>query len=616
MEDECPPTPLHVRPGRNSKSPNQLTVSSPDSDGMKSPNGRLSPDSRCAICLGKLQKKSFTDSCLHQFCFQCLLQWSKVKPECPLCKQPFKSIIYNVRSNFDYDQYHIERREPAYVVSEILHSYDFDLVVPLDSRFRYRSSMTREYFTELAESFLTRTRSSYQVPNFVPTTTYHIPPATRYRPAPERRRAMGSSDFRRSIYAQDLWVQDLVDVSGRYRECSPQFYRENPAQIHRIIPWLNREINSLLIENDSYNAYVLDRIISLLPQYSIRSRQFREVVEPYFGNRTDHFIHEFYTFARSVYDISGFDQHAVYVRNRNYSTEIQEISSSNDDSDVEVIGTLQQKSAAKPRRSSRKSSRNRHDFNYSEPVPGPSGINNPRLTETIEVCESDTDDIKVIDYVKPKPEVVTLSSGDEAPPARYTRDPDHSPAETRSGKHKKALNKRGRKRKSMDDGPKGKKKNLGSRSWSSSSSATRDGGSSFRSRSSSCSSRSSSSSSTTTAFSSSSLSSTSVRGGTSSSDYVPIVEFKKKKTSKGHHKKNKKSDVKKIKRKDSKSLKRKSKVKSCVVVPSSSGKYPRKDSKDGSVPYPRKADHSYSGTDDETQSSLPSYWSLAFSDKR
>lgn len=78
MEDSCPPTPLHVLSGRDSKSPLQVAISSPESDRMKSPSDRLSPDSRCVICLGRLMNKSFTDSCLHQFCFQCLLQWSKV----------------------------------------------------------------------------------------------------------------------------------------------------------------------------------------------------------------------------------------------------------------------------------------------------------------------------------------------------------------------------------------------------------------------------------------------------------------------------------------------------------------------------------------------------------
>ncbi|XP_062127664.1 E3 ubiquitin-protein ligase Topors-like [Drosophila sulfurigaster albostrigata] len=56
--------------------------------------GRSSPPPNCAICLSRCRRKCFTDSCMHQFCFKCLCEWSKIKPECPLCKQPFKTIIH------------------------------------------------------------------------------------------------------------------------------------------------------------------------------------------------------------------------------------------------------------------------------------------------------------------------------------------------------------------------------------------------------------------------------------------------------------------------------------------------------------------------------------------
>lgn len=39
---------------------------------------RNSPPPNCAICLGRCKNKCFTDSCLHQFCFKCLCEWSKV----------------------------------------------------------------------------------------------------------------------------------------------------------------------------------------------------------------------------------------------------------------------------------------------------------------------------------------------------------------------------------------------------------------------------------------------------------------------------------------------------------------------------------------------------------
>ena len=38
-----------------------------------------SPDPTCAICLGQIENMSYTDSCLHKFCFTCLLEWSKVR---------------------------------------------------------------------------------------------------------------------------------------------------------------------------------------------------------------------------------------------------------------------------------------------------------------------------------------------------------------------------------------------------------------------------------------------------------------------------------------------------------------------------------------------------------
>lgn len=115
--------------------------------------GASSPTPECSICLGHLINTSFTDSCLHQFCFTCLLQWSKIKTECPLCKQTFKSIIHNVRSEEDYDQYHVPREmvhppqvSPLVDINLELINLDFDFIRhvqdPVARRFAYRTTMT------------------------------------------------------------------------------------------------------------------------------------------------------------------------------------------------------------------------------------------------------------------------------------------------------------------------------------------------------------------------------------------------------------------------------------------------------------------------------------------
>lgn len=95
-------------PETNTKEPVKAEEPAASNSGERS-DGTTSPPPNCSICLGKLINTSFTDSCLHQFCFTCLLQWSRIKTECPLCKQTFKSIIHNVRSEEDYDQYHVPR---------------------------------------------------------------------------------------------------------------------------------------------------------------------------------------------------------------------------------------------------------------------------------------------------------------------------------------------------------------------------------------------------------------------------------------------------------------------------------------------------------------------------
>lgn len=128
-------------PGQNSSSKPAAGTekdSAANKEVLKSPTQSsgarpTSPEPDCAICLSKLENKSFTDSCFHMFCFVCLVEWSKVKAECPLCKQPFKSIVHNVRSYEDYDQYHIprpEERNPSNTMNELL--------MQQGVRFRYR----------------------------------------------------------------------------------------------------------------------------------------------------------------------------------------------------------------------------------------------------------------------------------------------------------------------------------------------------------------------------------------------------------------------------------------------------------------------------------------------
>ncbi len=56
----------------------------------------------------------------------------------------------------------------------------------------------------------------------------------------------------------------VVDTTGRYRETSPEWFRANPAQTHRLVPWLNRELNALLEDPQRTNYSVTQEILELI----------------------------------------------------------------------------------------------------------------------------------------------------------------------------------------------------------------------------------------------------------------------------------------------------------------------------------------------------------------
>ncbi|KAJ4945014.1 hypothetical protein JOQ06_013553 [Pogonophryne albipinna] len=72
-----------------------------------------SPDSKCPICLDRFNNLAYLDRCLHRFCFPCIQEWSHSKAECPLCKQPFTSILHSVLAEDDFKEYTLRPPTPA-----------------------------------------------------------------------------------------------------------------------------------------------------------------------------------------------------------------------------------------------------------------------------------------------------------------------------------------------------------------------------------------------------------------------------------------------------------------------------------------------------------------------
>ncbi|XP_041358462.1 E3 ubiquitin-protein ligase Topors-like isoform X2 [Gigantopelta aegis] len=293
-----------------------------DNSKNTAPPSAKSPEPNCAICLSRLENKSFTDSCFHMFCFVCLQEWSKIKPECPLCKQPFKSIIHNVRSYEDYDQYHLERQERSQASWEN----------PDGRRFRYRTTVTQEHifnFHRYAD-ILRRPAAvgaRLQASNQVTT-----------RQNWRRQRQVATSEFRSQIYRNGMRVKEVANTNGRQRDITPSFFSANPSSIHRLIPWLNRELNALMHNDEHHVQFLIEFITGLIKRFDVQSEEFYEHIYPFVGRHTRHFMDEFQMFARSPFSMTVYDTKAVYEQElHSVSDSDSDLSYDGNDSDVMII---------------------------------------------------------------------------------------------------------------------------------------------------------------------------------------------------------------------------------------------------------------------------------------
>ncbi|KAH7983101.1 E3 ubiquitin-protein ligase Topors [Rhipicephalus sanguineus] len=245
------------------------------------------PGDNCAICLGRAENKAFPDGCYHHFCFSCLVEWSKVKAACPLCLQPFKSIIHNVRSDEDHDRY-IVREQPRSAVLPFGGSAR-TLLIPVQVVPRGQ--------------FMQRRQEREGQPQ--------LPYVTLPNQYPNISRRPVTSSFRLQMYLSNLWAVPHIPSS---RHVSPELYRANPHQVERLVPWINRELNALMERNETRVSAASNYVLSLILNLDIRHPDFSQKVQPLLIARTEHFVHEFYSFASSMFEtMDDYDRHIVYA---------------------------------------------------------------------------------------------------------------------------------------------------------------------------------------------------------------------------------------------------------------------------------------------------------------
>lgn len=108
------------------------------------------------------------------------------------------------------------------------------------------------------------------------------------------------------------------------------FFRENPAQTHRLHGFILRDISairSLQIMNplEGNQTVVTEEFVTNLIMRSVSSYEIRDTVmttllQPYLGDHTVHFCHELFNYANSPYDLIGYDRNVRYSLRMAYPT--------------------------------------------------------------------------------------------------------------------------------------------------------------------------------------------------------------------------------------------------------------------------------------------------------
>ncbi len=357
-----------------------------------------SPDSKCPICLDRFNNLAYLDRCLHRFCFPCIKEWSHNKAECPLCKQPFASILHSVRAENDFK---VHKLRPAPANSSVAATVAMVAAMASAARsdHQMRLMLRRHRGGDGAETTTRRRRRERggrggggrrtgmwewyldSPPLALPPLPHHpavspvVAEDSEEGEQLEEQRMRGGADLaergvifegltglggavapvapndrasrrlmtrlaarqqlqreggtvrrlreretvalRRALYRSGIRVRGVAGVSGnqgqQQRDITAESFCRNPVYLNRLRPWLRRELTVLYGAHGSLVDIVQRIIIARLAGHGLEDTPtIEEELRPFLLARTDHFLHELVSFARSPLSLENYDLQAVY----------------------------------------------------------------------------------------------------------------------------------------------------------------------------------------------------------------------------------------------------------------------------------------------------------------
>ncbi|CAJ2628669.1 unnamed protein product [Trifolium pratense] len=265
---------------------------------MEDESASNSHDSICPICLGPFIQLSYVDHCLHQFCFNCILRWTKVvsaknhtppsSVKCPLCKVCLLLLFQLIIIIFFI--YLFIMLLNLNCVSIIMQTDNFSIIHGVDGDCFQRHYINHHYVEDC----------------------FILSKAHRYR--------------LQCYYTQQGFLEDIFNI--------PQYWksRKYNQPNNWLQTWLTREIQALTQEEDV--NIIVHHIFGVVKPLWTREQkshintpekkqeEFKisvsEAARPFLGARTDRFVYEIQLFLASGLNIEAYD--AVYIQRLGWSS--------------------------------------------------------------------------------------------------------------------------------------------------------------------------------------------------------------------------------------------------------------------------------------------------------
>lgn len=260
-------------------------------------------NSKCAICLERIQDATYLNPCNHRFCFACIQKWSKKKVICPLCKQRFHSFFHMVNTKGAFCEYVLPLSDDSFPHSESSRGHT--------STATQRSTSPPDngiVHNEIRGTLSPIEKDIYQLMRKFAETQR---PDNRDVITLGKFKAHAVIQFRRALYHAGIFVQK-AQYPDFYQNSSADYFSRNPGSFDRLIPWLKRELKVLCGNQMSLIHTLQNFILNNMTQHDLESKEFEALLRPHLRHFTNHFLHELISFVQSPFAIKKYDWNALY----------------------------------------------------------------------------------------------------------------------------------------------------------------------------------------------------------------------------------------------------------------------------------------------------------------